>query len=176
MSRLFSVIGDSNVHRNFTKVNLRANPLMKASQLIPCGHLSILSESLKKVNPNTTVCLLSCITNFMTSLKDSADSLVSHRVEPVLTGFREIIVEACESRPATAFLISPPMYRLHPTWYRDGLPEIMTLFSQTMSQERPANLHLIPSFPTPAFESDGVHLTAYSGLEFILHLFDSAQR
>ena len=175
MSRIFSVVGDSNVHQNFTKVNLRANPLMKASQLIPCGHLTILAESIQKVNSTTTVCLLSCITNFMTSINDSADSLVSHRVEPVLMGFREAVVEACESRPTTSFLISPPMYRHHPTWYRDGLPEIMTQFSQVMSQDRPANLHLLPSFPTPVFESDGVHLTAYSGLEFILHLFDSAQ-
>ena len=50
----------------------------------------------------------------------------------------------------------------------------MTLFSQVMSEEKPENLHLLPSFATPEFESDGVHLTAYSGLEFILHLFDTA--
>ena len=59
-------------------------------------------------------------------------------------------------------------------WYREGLPEIMNLFSQLMSDEKPDNLHLLPSFATPEFESDGAHLTAYSGLEFILHLFDSA--
>ena len=34
------------------------------------------------------------------------------------------------------------------------------------------NVHLLPSFATPAFESDGVHLTPYSGLEFVLHLFE----
>ena len=66
------------------------------------------------------------------------------------------------------------MYRSSPTWYREGLPEIMTLFSQTLSADRPSNLHILPSFATPDFEADGVHLTAYSGLEFILHLFDSA--
>ena len=38
---------------------------------------------------------------------------------------------------------------------------------------RPASSFLMPSFPTPKFESDGVHLSAYSGLEFVLHLFDS---
>ena len=32
----------------------------------------------------------------------------------------------------------------------------------------------MPSFATPDFEADGIHLTAYSGLEFILHLFDGA--
>ena len=66
------------------------------------------------------------------------------------------------------------MYRSSPVWFREGLPEIMNMFSQTMSGEKPSNLHLLPSFATPEFKSDGVHLTAYSGLEFILHLFDSA--
>ena len=32
----------------------------------------------------------------------------------------------------------------------------------------------MPSFDTPDYEADGVHLTAYSGLEFVLHMFDSA--
>lgn len=31
------------------------------------------------------------------------------------------------------------------------------------------------SFPTPEYESDGVHLTPYSGLEYLIHLFDSAK-
>ena len=36
-------------------------------------------------------------------------------------------------------------------------------------------MHLLPGFSTPMFEADGVQLTSYSGLEFVLHLFDSAQ-
>ena len=32
----------------------------------------------------------------------------------------------------------------------------------------------MPSFATPQFEADGTQLTAHSGLEFMLHLFDSA--
>ena len=82
------------------------------------------------------------------------------------------MAEACSSNPTRSYLISPPMYRVRPLWYREGLPEIMNLFSQVLSQDRPPNLFLLPSFPTPDFEADGVHLTAYSGLEFILHLFD----
>ena len=175
MAHRFSVVGDSNVTRNLNKVNLRSHPLMKSSQLIPCGHLEVLSESLKSVDPSSTACLLSCLTNFFTSLSDSSDSLVSHRVKPVLSGFRQAVFEACIESPEKFFLVSPPMYRMHPAWYSDGLPEIMTLFSQNMSLEKPANLHLMPSFPTPCFEPDGVHLTAYSGLEFVIHLFDSAQ-
>ena len=65
-------------------------------------------------------------------------------------------------------------FRTSPVWYREGLPEILTLFSQVLSTDRPENLRILPSFPTPDYESDGVHLTAYSGLEYILHLFESS--
>ena len=87
---------------------------------------------------------------------------------------RSALDAACSAHPDRAYLVSPPMYRSSPVWYREGLPEVLTLFSQVMSGEKPKNLHLLQSFATPEFESDGVHLTAYSGLEFILHLFDSA--
>lgn len=66
------------------------------------------------------------------------------------------------------------MYWNHPIWYRDGLPEILTRFSSELMRDKPINLLPLPSFPTPSFEDDGVHLTAYSGLEFVLHLFDSS--
>ena len=39
---------------------------------------------------------------------------------------------------------------------------------------RPPNLHLIDGSATPEFQPDGVHLTAYSGLRFVVHLFDAA--
>ena len=66
------------------------------------------------------------------------------------------------------------MYRRLPLWYRDGLPEVLTRFSAELMRERPPNLLSMASFPTPSFEDDGVHLTAYSGLEFVLHLFDTS--
>ena len=53
------------------------------------------------------------------------------------------------------------------------MPEILRKFSDFM-KNKPANLLLMPSFPTPSYEPDGVHLTAYSGLEFVIYLFDSA--
>ena len=46
-------------------------------------------------------------------------------------------------------------------------------FSTIMSANCPKNLHLLRSFQNPVLESDGVHLTPYSGYSYILHLFDS---
>ena len=48
-------------------------------------------------------------------------------------------------------------------------------FSTMMSIERPSNLLLMKSFSNPCLEPDGVHLTPYSGLEYVVHLFDCAE-
>jgi hypothetical protein len=67
------------------------------------------------------------------------------------------------------------MYRTSPTWYRDNLSEVLSVFSQLMSENKPKNLHLLPSFSFLDFESDGIHLNGISGLEHLLHLFDSSE-
>ena len=167
-SRWFSVIGDSNVHRHFSMVNARACPQVSSSQLLSCGRLQVLAESLSSIRPETTVCIVSCLTNFLTAAEGA--SSVSLRVEPILVKFRDLLLGAItENR---VFLVCPPMYRSSPLWYREGLAEILKKFSEVLSGYE--HLHLMPSFSTPQFEDDGVHLNPYSGLEFVLHLFDSA--
>ena len=169
--RCVTLIGDSNVKNHMSKNNTRDRPLMSGAQLIHCGRLSLLSTSLGSIRAESNVCILSCVTNFLTSASGSSSS-ASLRVEPVLGDFVSKISEVAGSRPDVSFLICPPMYRLTPIWYREGLPEVLQKFSDVM-KSRPPNCHMMPSFPTPAFEADGVHLTAYSGFEFVLHLFDS---
>ena len=67
------------------------------------------------------------------------------------------------------------MYRTTPVWYLDGISEVLLQFSSILNHDRPRNLMLLSSFPRPVLESDGIHLTPYSGYEFVLHLFDSAE-
>ena len=67
------------------------------------------------------------------------------------------------------------MYRTTPQWYLDGMSEIMLKFSQVFSFEKPKNLYLLPSFSSPALEPDGIHLTPYSGFEFVSSLFYAAE-
>ena len=170
--RAFALLGDSNIHRHINKTSCRAHPSLKTAQVLPCGHLGIFSGTLEKIKTNVNVCIVACVTNFLTGA--DGPPTISHRVNPVLQQIRTSLYEVCISNPARVFLISPPMYRTNPTWYREGLPEVLTLFSQTFSSDRPENAHLLPSFATPEFDSGGVHLTPYSGLEYILHLFDSS--
>lgn len=169
--RVFSILGDSNVQRHMNPMNCRDRPLMTGAQVIPCGRLSLLSAALGSIRPESTLCIMSCITNFITS--SSASDSVSIRSEPVMLEFLEKLSQCCEARPDLTFLVCPPMYRRSPIWYREGLPEILMKFSNVMLS-RPASVLMMPSFSTPSFESDGVHLSAYSGLAFVLHLFDSA--
>ena len=170
--RVYSLIGDSNIKNNVNKTSCSARPAIKAAQILSCGHLEIFSDALAKIRKESTVCIVACITNFLTSV--DGPSSVSQRVQPVLQDVRDLLHEVCSSNPAREHFISPPMYRSAPIWYREGLPEILTLFSQVMGSELPKNCRLLPSFATPEFDQDGVHLTSYSGLEYLLHLFDSS--
>ena len=72
-------------------------------------------------------------------------------------------------------LVAPPLYRNRPSWYQSGLPQVATRFSSVMSADPPANLYLIPSFICQDLSPDGVHLTAVSGLHYLLHLFDQSE-
>ena len=72
-------------------------------------------------------------------------------------------------------LVAPPLYRNRPSWYQSGLPQVATRFSSVMSADPPANLYLIPSFICQDLSPDGIHLTAVSGLHYLLHLFDQSE-
>jgi len=172
---VFSIIGDSNVRRFATQVNQRACPDIAKAHISSCGKLPLLPDALKAIDPSTNACILSCITNFLCDA-DPGSSSASVRVESVVEDFRKYLLTVCAASPSVDFLICPPMYRRSPLWYRDGLSEILKKFSSMMSVSPPKNLHLLPSFPCPDFDSDGVHLTPYSGLEFIFHLFDSSKK
>ena len=172
-SRVFSLIGDSNVKRHSTMTNRRACPALSASQILQCGRLQLLSSTLEQVQATSTSCIITCLTNFLAS--SSGASTVALRVEPVLLEVREVLGNFCNAHPDRTLLIAPPMYRTLPLWYREGLPEILKKFSEIFSSDVPSNFYLLPSFATPDFEDDGIHLTAYSGLQFLLHLFDSSE-
>ena len=168
-----TLLGDSNIRNYVNKTTSRAHPNLKSAQILSCGSLTIFVETLRQVKTVSNLCIVSCLTDFLASA--DGPSIVSHRVEPVLQDIRSVLLEIAFDNPNRHYTISPPMYRTSPVWYREGLPEVLTMFSAILSLDRPPNLHLLPSFPTPDYESDGIHLTAFSGLEFILHLFDASQ-
>ena len=173
MSLLYTVVGDSNSKRHLNAMNRRIRPSMAEAELKQCGRLEIFSETLRSIRSDTMVVIIACITNFMTAT-DGDSSSASHRIEPVVTEVKDILESFCQEYPERYWFLSPPMYRTSPVWYLDGLPEIMLKFSELMKMDRPRNLYLLPSFPNVGLEADGIHLNPYSGLQFVVHMFDSA--
>ena len=93
-ARVFTLLGESNVRSYITKTSVRANPLMKSAQVLPCGNLSIFTAMLEKVRLESTACIVSCITNLLTDV-DGPPTL-SLRVNPVLqVGALNIITLSC---------------------------------------------------------------------------------
>ena len=171
--QLFTVVGDSNVRRNMTPFNVRDRPGLVDAQVLACSRLEVLPDALRSVRASSTIVILACLTNYLTSSEES--STTSDRVYSVLSEFRQHIDAFCVSRPSTVVIVSPPMFRTLPHWYSIGMPEILIQFSALMSADRPQNLHLIGSFSSPELMPDGVHLTPYSGLHYIVHLFDASR-
>ena len=155
-------------------VNHCACPDFDRSQVLICKKMTLFKAA--KIRDESDICIASCLRNFVRSASAS-DSVTSAgvRVEQVLLEVHEVLHEWCHARPDRVHLICPPMYHISPLWYQDGLSEIMSKFSSIMATNRPSNLLLMPSFPTPSFEADGMHLTASSGLEYLFFLFDSAK-
>ena len=169
----FSLVGDSNVRRNLTSSVTTDRPTMANAQLIPSGRLSSFASALESVRLEADACVISCVSNFL--LTSSSGSGLTSRVDKVLTDFFAKIRTFCLARPHLSVFVCPPMYRTNPIWYRDGLPEILLKFSEVGTSSRPDNLHLMPSFTRSVLEEDGVHLTPFSGMEFVLSLFKTPE-
>ena len=82
---VFSLIGDSNVKTHMNPMNCRDRPLMSGAQVLTCGRLEVLVESFKQIRKESTVCILSCVTNFLTRSEGSPTVIL--RIEPVLIDF-----------------------------------------------------------------------------------------
>ena len=176
LQRSFTILGDSNVSQNMTALNRRASPLMEDCQVLSCRKLASFSDCLRTMRSASNSCIISCLTNFITDISSrrSTSASISARVEPVLDDIRAILTEFSAANPDVMFFISPPMYRRKPEWYRHGLSEILVQFSKSLAGLLTPSFHLLPSFGFPDLEDDGVHLTPYAGLKFVVHLFDSS--
>jgi len=64
-SRIFTLIGDSNVRRNMNDSNCLDRPLMAGAETITCTKFALFAQSLSAIRGSSNVCVLSCITNFL---------------------------------------------------------------------------------------------------------------
>ena len=96
MSWLFSVIGDSNVRRNMTGLNIASREVMKLSQIIDCASLSSLDAALGEVRRESNVCIVATITDFLLTPGDCGT--ISSAIDPVLDSFKTKLTAFCNAR------------------------------------------------------------------------------
>jgi len=112
-ARVFSIVGDSNVKRHMNATNCRDRAVMLEAQVIPCSKLAIFQQSMRSVRETSNVCIVSCISNFITDSDPSA-STMSLRLDPVYKEFFAKLVEVCRSNPGRTYFVCPPMFRTSP--------------------------------------------------------------
>ena len=108
MSGLFSVIGDSNVRRNMTGLNIASRVSMKNAQVIDVANLTNLDAAFNEVRAESEVLILAAITEFL--LSGGNCGTIFSTIDPVLATFATKIIGFCASRPTiqVRLLILPP--------------------------------------------------------------------
>ena len=130
--RCFTLIADSNVKRFNNLINRRACPELNAAQVLICNKLSLFREA--EIRAESDTCIIACCTNFLVSSPDIGSS-AGHRVEAALLEFRQLCHELCSSSSDRMVLVSPPMYRSSPLWFRDGLSEVINKLCRVPSRK-----------------------------------------
>ena len=132
MARQFSVIGDSNIRRNMTTMNMASRQAMSGCQIIDCPSLSDLENSFAAIRAESDVCIFQAVTHLLLIAPDLGT--VQSTIDTLFHELSAKIVVLCRARPDLMVTLCPPMYRPWPLWYRHHLAEMASGFSQVFGQ------------------------------------------
>ena len=96
-ARLISIIGDANVRRNMTGLNIASREAMKTAQVIDCVSMSTLDAALTDVRNESSVLILASLTEFI--LANGFCGTIQSTVDPVLSSFVTTICGFCAFKP-----------------------------------------------------------------------------
>ena len=74
MAPLFSIIGDGNVRRNMTGLNIASRETMKTAQVIDYVAPGSLDNAFKEIRPDSTVCIIAALTDLLLSGGDKMEA------------------------------------------------------------------------------------------------------
>ena len=97
LSRLFTIVGDSNVRDNMTMLNMASREVMKSAQIIDYIGNGSISVALQEVRPESNVCIVAAITDLLLSGGDCGTIFAS--IDPSLTSLRDHLVAFCIAKP-----------------------------------------------------------------------------
>ena len=103
VSRLFTIIGDVNVRRNMTGLNVASREVMKTAQVLDFNGAGSFEAVLGQVRPESSVCIIAAITDILMSNGDCGTIFAS--VDPILNSLCGQIADLCTSRPTLQVLL-----------------------------------------------------------------------
>ena len=111
ISRVFSIIGDSNVRRNMTGLNIASREAMKNAEIIDYNPPASFDSALGSVRAESNICIIAAITELL--LTGGDQGTVSASIDPILTMIRAKIYAFCATRPS---LQASHNYELYYIW------------------------------------------------------------
>ena len=103
VSRIFTIIGDANVRRNMTALNIASRSSMKNAQIIDHVGGIPLEQVLPGVRPESNVCIIASITDLLISGGDCGT--IFSTIDPVLSSLHAQLTAFCVSRPDLQVLV-----------------------------------------------------------------------
>ena len=95
MARLVSIIGDANVRRNMTGLNVASREAMKNAQVIDYLGLCPIDQALQEVRPESTMCIIAAITEPIIASGDCGTIFAS--VDPTLASIHATVAAFCQA-------------------------------------------------------------------------------
>ena len=95
--RLFTIVGDANVRRNMTGLNMASREAMKSAQIIDFNGVTPFASALNDVRQESNVCIIAALTDLLLSNGDCGT--ISASIDPILTDVCGQLTSFCVARP-----------------------------------------------------------------------------
>ena len=97
MARMISIIGDANVRRNMTGLNVASREVMKSAQIIDFTGIGPLEPVLLQIRSESSICIFASMTEPL--LSNGFCGTVYASVDPVMTSIHTSMCQFCVSHP-----------------------------------------------------------------------------
>ena len=94
---MYSIIGDANVRRNMTGLNVASREAMKNAQVIDFLGTTPIDQALMEIRAESSICIISALTDPIVANGDCGTVYAS--VDPILTSCHASIAAFCQAHP-----------------------------------------------------------------------------
>lgn len=133
--------------------------------------LYLFSNSLVRWSTSGPVSLYSVFYSLGSSVTSSVTS-----VFVIYQSSRSFFSEVIDSNPGPTYFLASPTNRTRPSWLLPSMGRLSVLITEVLRRHKP-NLTSLRAYNVTKDEldSDGIHLTALAGRDYVTYLLDQAQ-